>query len=794
MRIKWIIVRICLVSSVFLLMYLGVGKLSHTTEVKAATYKTYTVTTKTKPVKGQYMKSKNYNKKTQHYYMLKSYFEFLEKKGGGTLVLQKGVYYITNTLCIPSNVTIKLSPGTVLKKLSSTGVKTLKASAYMFYLVPPSKQNAKNSTAAFNGAQNISIIGGKGATIDMGGSSASAIFMAHNNKVVVNNIIFKNVIGSTYIITVNGCKNVKISNCSFSGQKSKTTGILLDIPAKEKKQTKTWVKHDNSINKNITIVNCKFGNLQRGISSVRFVKDRYFINIVIEKNAFKNIASDVIRALNWDAPKFLNNSFTNVGTGVKIIKGSTDFARGIYLGGVKNPVITGNKFNAVPLPIMAIACTNSDKELVKNSPKTANSITGAQITQMYKKNSCVNSVLPYVKIYNNSQTKHTHYYFYEGANKTYRVTPDTQPYKLDNMVLSTYQDLTRQFYMLQSYLNQIEANGGGTLVLGPGLYKISAELAVGSNTTIKFESGATVQYTTETKNVGIKGTTGMFSLVSPRGYNANNIYSGYNGAKNIRFVGPGDGTGVIDLNGKEIALGIIMCHNYNVTIEGLTFKNMSTGHCIEMDASRKVVVKNCIFIDHSSSIGSKEAINLDMPDKNTGGFIRKWTNYDKTPNDDILITNNVFKNLESAVGSHHYTDKGWHTNVKITNNTFENLSYYPIRVMQWDSPIISGNVFKNIGLSKTDSVINIICMEGVKNPQIFGNVLNKCSGYIRIRVRKIADNAALAAYPIPKNEITSSQIQQMRTKNKLVNVTADYISVTAVLNADNDQIKRYYVN
>ncbi len=793
MRIKQMITRICLAIGVFLLLYLGVVNLSPAKEVKAATYKTYTVTTKTKPVKGQYMKSKNYNKKTQHYYMLKSYLEFLEKKGGGTLVLKKGVYNITNTLCIPSNVTIKLSPGTVLKKLSSTGVKTLKASAYMFYLVPPSKQNTKNSTAAFKGAQNISIIGGKGATIDMGGSSASAIFMAHNNKVVVDNIIFKNVKGSTYIITVNGCKNVKIINCSFSGQKSKTTGILLDIPAKEKKQTKSWVKHDNSINSKITIVGCKFNNLQRGIASVRFVKDRYFTNIVIEKNTFKNISSDVIRALNWDAPKFLDNSFTNVGTGSKIIKGTKDFARGIYLGGVKNPVITGNKFDAVPLPIMAIACENSDKELVKNSPKTENTITGAEITQMYKKNSCVNSVLPYVKIYNNAQTKHTHYYFYEGANKTYRVTPNTQPYKLDNMVLSTYHDLTRQFYMIQSYLNQIEANGGGTLVLGPGLYKISAELAVGSNTTIQFESGAVVQYTTETKDIGIEGTTGMFSLVSPRGYFANSKYSAYNGAKNIRFVGPADGTAIIDLNKKDLVLGIIMCHNYNVTIEGLTFKNMSTGHCIEMDAAKKVVVKNCTFVDHRSVIGTKEAINLDMPDRNTGGFVRKWTNYDKTPNDDITITNNVFKNLESAVGSHHYTDKGWHTNVKITNNTFQNISYYPIRVMQWDGPIISGNTFKSIGLSTTDAVVNIICMEGVKNPQIVANVLSKCNGYIRIRIRQIDDNAALKAYPIPKNIITDQQLQQMLTQNTLIDVTAKYVSVTNVLNADNDQITRHYV-
>ena len=794
MKAKRMLMRLCLVITTFLLVYLGVEILRPNTEVAAASYKTYTISTNTKPDAGKYVKSKNYNSKTKHYYMLKSYLELLEKKGGGTLVLKKGVYNITNTLCVPSNVTIKLSPGTVLKKLSSTGVKTLKASEYMFYLVPPSKQTAKNGTAGYKGSKNISIIGGKGATIDMGGSTSSAIFMAHNDKVVISDITFKNVKGSTYIITVNGCKNVKISNCSFSGQKSKTTGILLDIPAKEKKQTKVWVKHDNTINKTVKIINCKFSNLQRGIASVRFVKDKYFTNILIEKNSFKNIGSDVIRALNWDAPQILKNTFVNVGTGSKIVKGATDFARGIYLGGVKNPIISGNSFDAVPLPIMAIAVANTDSELKKNSPKTENTINGDQIKRMYKENSCKNSVLPYVKIYNNSQTKHTHYYFFEKAKKTYRIKPESEPYTMDSMVLSTYNSATKQYYMIQSYLNQIEANGGGTLILSKGTYKIPAELAVGSNTTIQFESGATVQYTTDTKNVGYIGTTGMFSLVSPRGYFANTTYSKYDGAKNIRFVGPADGTGVIDLNKKKLALGIIMCHNTNITIENITFKNMNSGHCIEMDASKKVTVKNCTFMNGKSKDGTKVAINLDMPDKNTGGFIRKWTKYDKTPNTDITITNNVFKDLESAIGSHHYTDKAWHTKVKITNNKFSNISYYPIRVMQWDAPIISGNKFNNIGLSADENtVVNIICMEGVRNPQVFDNVLNKCSGYIRIRVRQIADNAAVKAYPILKNVVTPEQIKQMTTKNKLTDVSAYYVSKTDKLNPTNSQITKHYV-
>lgn len=414
-----------------LLIAVNLGFMTPTKKVEAATAKTYTITTKTKPVKNQYVKNKNYNAKTKHYYMLRSYMELLEKQGGGTLVLKKGVYKITNTLYVPSNVTIKLSKGTVLQKLSSTGTKTLKATNTLFYLLPSSKQNKKNAASGYKSAKNISFIGEKGATIDMGGSSASAIYMSHNNNILVQGITFKNVKGSTYIITINGCKKVTINNCSLSGQKSKTTGILFDIPAKAKKQTRTWVKQDDTVNQNIKITKCNFSSLYRAIASVRFVKDKFSSKVVVSDNQFKNMGEDVIRAINWDAPVIQNNTFTTAGTGAKIIKGMTSFAKGIYFGGVKNPTVKGNKFKAIPQPILIYPYENPDSELKKTNKRTKNTVTSAQLTMMYKENSCTSSVAPFVRYTNNSKTKNYKYYFFEAANKTYTVTPDTLPYKLN---------------------------------------------------------------------------------------------------------------------------------------------------------------------------------------------------------------------------------------------------------------------------------------------------------------------------------------------------------------------------
>lgn len=101
------------------------------TEAKAKT-PTYTITTSSKPYNTAYSKYSTYNQYTKHYYVLRSYLERLEKTKGGKLVLKKGTYTISNTLYVPSNVTIQLENGTKLVKGTKTGTSQFKASSSMF--------------------------------------------------------------------------------------------------------------------------------------------------------------------------------------------------------------------------------------------------------------------------------------------------------------------------------------------------------------------------------------------------------------------------------------------------------------------------------------------------------------------------------------------------------------------------------------------------------------------------------------------------------------------------------------
>lgn len=126
---------------------------------EAASKKTYTIKTSSSPYKKKYIKDTTYNDKTKHYYLLRSYLEQLEKDGGGTLILKKGKYIITNTLYVPSNVDIVFKNGVKIVKGKDTGSKKLNPSSSIFQFIAPSKAQKSSIATKYKGESNISITG-----------------------------------------------------------------------------------------------------------------------------------------------------------------------------------------------------------------------------------------------------------------------------------------------------------------------------------------------------------------------------------------------------------------------------------------------------------------------------------------------------------------------------------------------------------------------------------------------------------------------------------------------------------
>ena len=147
---------------------------------------------------------------------------------------------------------------------------------------------------------------------------------------------------------------------------------------------------------------------------------------------------------------------------------------------------------------------------------------------------------------------------------------------------------------------------------------------------------------------------------------------------------------------------------------------MNTYHFIEIDATYNAAIKNNYFYGAAESATTrKEAINVDTPDKNTGGFNQLWTSYDKTANKNVYIMDNVFYNVECGIGTHKYSEGSAHKNITILRNTFIDCKTYAIRCMNWETPVIRDNAFIYSTLPEYSKIS--ILVNGSTNPLITEN-------------------------------------------------------------------------
>ena len=770
-----------LLLGVFILMFATAFAYS-TNYTSAQAKSTFTVKTSTKPCKSSYKKASTYNQKTKHYYMLRSYLEKLEKKGGGTLILTKGTYKIPCTLYVPSNVTMRLENGVTIKKIAKTGTKKLTADDSIFELATPSKASLSGKVKKYAGSSNITIVGEGSSSINMNSVKGScAIASGHNKKINISGITFKKMNGGSYI-TVASSKNVTIKNCTFtdsktvSAEKGRYAIRLETADSKTKSFPYTWSKADKTANNNIKIRNNSFNSICSAIGSVKYTENVYHLAVKINGNTFSSLSNNAIRPLNWSGCTIKSNTFSN-------IAGGTGSYCGIYASGIKEIVIASNRFDYVARPIYFAPAANSGAG--KKYAITYNVIDATAVSHM-ETNIVTNAKEYYVM--SQSTTDPTSavrlFYFTDYTTKDYTITAGGEPYQRYYTDNSRYNSYTRDYFMFKSYLEQLEKVGGGTLTVMPGTYSITNTLYVPSNTKIIFKDGVTITkgaYTGFSTSVYAPSLS-MFQLVPPSYALATGALSGYNGAHDISFIG--EGTVKIDMLFYDCAKTIVMGHNSNILIQNIQFYNYMGHHFIELDASKNVTIEKCSFIGSrytSDANDHKEAINLDTPDKNTGGFNQIWTSYDRTPNDNIIIRDNVFTDVLRAIGTHKYsvspldgTTQLYHTNVQILNNTITNTHNYAIRTINWKDCIIKGNTINNVNNGDTVAIL----MSGAVNPTITENTINKALRPITLNSTDNADSAlADKAYPathtiLDSEESTGKNISDM-LNNMLIDIKGD---------------------
>lgn len=361
--------------------------------------KNFTVSPSSKPYKNKYVTNPAYNKYTRHYLTIRSYLDEMSKKGGGTLTIQKGTYNISNALLVPSNVKIVLKDGVVMNKLGNTHTKKLKASHVMFECVRSSRINKKNIVGKYNGEKNIQIVGEGTVVMNLSGCNKSEVIrIPHCSNVLIDNITFTNLRDGHFIEAV-GSKNVTIQNCTFKNNlNGERCAINLDTPDKVTDGFNgQYSKFDKTPVLNVTIQNCGFYNLYRGIDTHRFSPNKYHTNVKVLGCTFKDSDQSPIMMLNWKNAVVKGNTIDNVkGWNTDDIQ-KEKFA--IYMrGGVIDPTISENKIDGVYMPFYAKGHKEGSGDIAARYAATYNSISAASIESMKNNTLGDNCILRYFAI------------------------------------------------------------------------------------------------------------------------------------------------------------------------------------------------------------------------------------------------------------------------------------------------------------------------------------------------------------------------------------------------------------
>lgn len=215
----------------------------------------------------------------------------------------KGKYHINTTLNIFSNTELYLDENTTLVQDAPKGQNIVKAGDF------------SQKHILYNGFRNIKIDGGKW---DMQFNGSCAMRFGHCTNLSINNVNITNILDAHHIEAA-AVDTLSITDSTFTSSLRKGSNsceaIQLDI-LHDSKHFPGFEEFDDTPNKNVTISGCTFSNLHSGIGTRSAVVSKYFDNVVIENNKFENIQEKAISCFNYKNSKIINNTFTNVNSGI----------------------------------------------------------------------------------------------------------------------------------------------------------------------------------------------------------------------------------------------------------------------------------------------------------------------------------------------------------------------------------------------------------------------------------------------------------------------------------------------
>lgn len=225
-----------------------------------------------------------------------------------TVKVPAGSYTLSGCLNLFSNTTLSMYGATITSDSSK--------SPFNMLVLGTGDYVNSSACAGYTGFSNITVLGG-------------TFVSASNNEYVpirlthADNITFKDfTIGGSkadHLIEAVAINNFMVDGCTFQNMSASTRNgvreaLQLDIATHSVIYPDIY--HDGTMMKNVTIQNCTFSNVSRGIGSHSQLLNAYHENIKIINNTFENLEKECIVGLNYRNVEISGNVMTNCGGGI----------------------------------------------------------------------------------------------------------------------------------------------------------------------------------------------------------------------------------------------------------------------------------------------------------------------------------------------------------------------------------------------------------------------------------------------------------------------------------------------
>ncbi len=244
----------------------------------------------------------------------------LVKEESNTLLkiyLPKGGKYISRgQLKVWSNTEVYFNGATIVHKNNSSTMLRM-GNEYEW-----EEANGGKGYTGYTGGQHIKLVGG---TMDGGAKGEACVRFGHMKDITLQNMVFTNCKNS-HFVELGACSDILIDGCTFSNYKgdlashSNSEALQFDATVGDGGERYHFggypERQDDTPCKNVTVKNCVFKNLQRGMGTHAGSANTYFDNMRFVNNKFTNITGYAIICTAYTNAVIANNTITNCAAGI----------------------------------------------------------------------------------------------------------------------------------------------------------------------------------------------------------------------------------------------------------------------------------------------------------------------------------------------------------------------------------------------------------------------------------------------------------------------------------------------